>query len=77
MILHPRKGLTVTISALKWSQLNIQSVARARIKTTAMDILTRLRQSVRKFSRKDDLRLESFEILEQKRSPQSFRKYTD
>ena len=74
MSLHPRKGLTMTISALKWCHPNIQSVASAQIKPAAPNLLARLYQSARDFLRKDDLSLESFELLEQKRSPQSFRK---
>ena len=76
MSLHPRKELTMTISALKWCQPNIQSVAPVQIKPAAPNLLARLCQSARDFLRKDDLSVESFELLEQKRSPQSFRKYT-
>jgi hypothetical protein len=76
MSLPLRKGLTMTIRALKWCQPNIRSVAVVQIKPTATNLLPRLCQSARDFLRKDDLSLESFELLEQKRSPQSFRKNT-
>ena len=76
MSLHPRKELPMSTRALKWCHMNTRSAVPVQIKTTVTDILKRLSQSARDLLRRDDLTLESFELLEQKRSPQSFRKFT-
>ena len=76
MSLHPRKELTMTTSALKACRLNSESIVVARLKQAVTGLLLRLSHSACEFLRKEDLNWESFEMLEQKHSPQSLRKRT-
>jgi hypothetical protein len=76
MSLHPRKEPNMKIHALKTGQLNSEFVVATRLKEAVTDLLLRLSHSACEVLQKEDLTLDSFERLEQKRTPQSFRKHS-